>query len=68
MLAGRSIDAAAAYAQASTDGQFPALARQIYYAARLKILELTEKDTLDSAYFSYQLLPQFLQENFASST
>jgi DNA topoisomerase VI subunit B len=52
-----------AYDKASSDGRYPALARQIYYAARPKILELTEKDTLDANYFSYQLLPLFMQEH-----
>lgn len=52
-----------AYAKASSNGQFPALARQIYYPARPKILELTGKDTLDASYFSYTLLPLFQMNN-----
>ena len=52
-----------AYDKASSGGAFPALARQIYYAARPKILEMTEKDTLDANYFSYTLLPLFMKDH-----
>jgi hypothetical protein len=51
-----------AYNKASSGGAYPALARQIYYAARPAILELTGKDTLDANYFSYSLLPLFMRE------
>jgi DNA topoisomerase VI subunit B len=51
-----------AYNKASSGGAYPALARQIYYAARPPILELTGKDTLDANYFSYSLLPLFMRE------
>jgi hypothetical protein len=39
------------------------LARQIYYAARPTILDVTEKDTLDANYFIYTLLPLFMKEH-----
>ncbi len=52
-----------AYDKASSGGAFPALARQIYYAARPKILEMTEKDTLDANYFSYSLVPLFMKDH-----
>jgi DNA topoisomerase VI subunit B len=52
-----------AYDKASSNGKYPALARQIYYAARPKILDLTDKDTLDANYFSYTLLPLFIKEH-----
>ena len=45
-----------AYATASANGTLPANARQIYYAARGKILELTGCDTLSSQYFCQTLL------------
>jgi hypothetical protein len=52
-----------AYAKASSDGAHPTSPRQIYYAARPRVLALTAKDELDGNYFSYTLLPQFMQEN-----
>lgn len=53
----------AAYMKASSNGQYPAHARQIMYAARPDILRLTEKDGLDDAYFTQQLLPEFMREH-----
>lgn len=52
-----------AYLKASGGGKLPANARQIMYAARGKILELTGNDSLDSQYFTQTLLPNFLSEN-----
>lgn len=52
-----------AYDKASSGGKYPALARQIYYAARPRILDLVDKDTLDANYFSYTLLPLFMREH-----
>jgi hypothetical protein len=52
----------AAYMKASGGGQYPANARQIYYAARPQILALTGKDKLDDQYFTQSLLPDFLNE------
>ena len=52
----------AAYAKASAGGTLPANARQIYYAARPDILELTGKDTLDSKYFTQTLLVDYIAE------
>ena len=40
-----------AYQHASDDGRLPANPRQIYYAARRKILIATGRDTLESGYF-----------------
>ena len=51
----------AAYLKASSSGTYPALARQIYYAARPDILELTGKDRLSSNYFTQILLPDYLK-------
>jgi hypothetical protein len=42
-----------AYMKASDDGKLPAEARQIYYAARGKILDRMEKNELDAQYFCY---------------
>jgi hypothetical protein len=53
----------AAYAQASSDGRFPARARQIYYALRPLVLATTERETFDAGYFSARLLPEYMQEN-----
>jgi hypothetical protein len=50
-----------AYREVSDGGKFPALARQIYYKLRPKVLELISKQTLDAAYVSYTLLPEYLQ-------
>jgi hypothetical protein len=52
-----------AYQVASGNGEYPANARQIMYAARPKILELTGKEKLDDQYFTQKLLPDFLDDN-----
>jgi hypothetical protein len=52
-----------AYNKASSNGQYPALARQIYYAARPEILSSTGADCLDSAYFTQILLPDYLESH-----
>ena len=51
-----------AYLKASSDGQYPAHARQIMYAARPQILEEADCDNLNDAYFSQQLLPDYMRE------
>jgi hypothetical protein len=51
-----------AYMAASANGRLPANARQIYYAARPKILELTGKESLDSQYFCQTLLIGYMAE------
>jgi hypothetical protein len=51
-----------AYAMASGDGQYPANARQIMYAARPFIQEQTGKELSDS-YFIQTLLPQYVDEH-----
>jgi hypothetical protein len=50
-----------AYAKASDRGALPANARQIMYAARPDILRITGKDSLDDAYFTQRLLPDFIE-------
>jgi hypothetical protein len=52
-----------AYMAASTGGTLPANPRQIMYAARPRVLEISEKSTLDSQYFCQTLLPDFIREN-----
>jgi hypothetical protein len=52
-----------AYRIASGDGRYPANARQVMYAARPEILRLTGKDKLDDAYFTQNLLPDYVTEN-----
>jgi len=51
-----------AYLKASANNTLPANARQIMYAARPLIMELTEKP-LDDKYFTQNLLPNFLEEH-----
>jgi len=50
-----------AYNKASNNGKYPALARQIMYAARGRILELVDDcHKLDSNYFTQTLLPGYI--------
>jgi hypothetical protein len=51
-----------AYAVASDNGRLPANPRQIYYAARGPILEMTGKQRLDSNYFCQRLLVDYIEE------
>jgi hypothetical protein len=51
-----------AYLKASGDGQYPANARQIMYAARGHIQEVTGRQ-LEPNYFTQTLLPNYLEEN-----
>jgi hypothetical protein len=53
----------AAYLKASDNGQLPAKPRQIMYAARPVILEVTGKETLDDRYFTQTLLPDYIEEH-----
>lgn len=53
-----------AYLKASDNGRLPASARQIYYAARNQILELTGKSALDSQYFTQTILPEYIAYPF----
>lgn len=53
----------AAYLKASGNGTLPANPRQIYYAARPGILELTGKSDLDSQYFCQTILVDYIDEN-----
>jgi hypothetical protein len=48
--------------KASGNGQYPANARQLMYAARPHIQKVTGKQ-LDDNYFTQTLLPDYLQEN-----
>jgi hypothetical protein len=52
-----------AYMAASGNGSLPALARQIYYQARPKIMALTEDKELAYGYFSQTLLPDYVEEH-----
>jgi hypothetical protein len=52
-----------AYNAASANGTLPALARQIYYQARPKIMALTEDKELAYGYFSQTLLPDYIEEH-----
>ncbi len=52
-----------AYLHASAQGKLPAHARQVMYAARPRILALTGKETLDDAYFTQTLLPNYIKEH-----
>ena len=53
-----------AYNKASSNGKYPALARQIMYAARGKILELVDDvQKLDSNYFTQTLLPGYMKRH-----
>jgi hypothetical protein len=50
-----------AYLKASANDTLPALARQIYYQARPKIMELTDDKELQYGYFSQTLLPDYIE-------
>jgi hypothetical protein len=56
-----------AYMRASASNTLPANARQIYYAARPYVLQMTGKDKLDSNYFTQVLLPDYLDANPAET-
>ena len=51
-----------AYMKASSNGKYPANARQIYYAARPEILSRLNKDELGSQYFTQTILKDYLEE------
>src|SRR4249919_1629609 len=51
-----------AYMAASGNDTLPAMARQIYYQARPKIMALTEDKELAYGYFSQTLLPDYIEE------
>src|SRR5262249_48696699 len=53
----------AAYLAASSDGTLPAMARQIYYQARPKIMAMTDDKELQYGYFSQTLLPDYIEEH-----
>ena len=53
----------AAYMAASGDGTLPAMARQIFYQARPKIMALTDDKELQYGYFSQTLLPDYIEEH-----
>jgi hypothetical protein len=54
---------AEAYAEASDDGRLPTNVRQIMYAARPRILELTGVAAIEDRYFTQKLVPGFLREH-----
>jgi hypothetical protein len=51
------------YLAASAGNTLPANARQIMYAARPAILQMTGKETLNDAYFTQTLLPDYMEAN-----
>src|SRR6516164_3818775 len=53
----------AAYMAASGNGTLPALARQIFYQARPKIMAMTDDKELQYGYFSQTLLPDYIEEH-----
>jgi hypothetical protein len=53
----------AAYMAASGNDTLPAMARQIYYQARPKIMQLTDDKQLAYGYFSQTLLPDYIEEH-----
>lgn len=53
----------AAWLAASTNATLPAQARQVMYAARPKIQELTGGRPLDDQYFCQTLLPDYMEEH-----
>jgi hypothetical protein len=53
----------AAYMAASGNDRLPAMARQIFYQARPKIMALTDDKELDYGYFSQTLLPNYIEEH-----
>ncbi len=55
-----------AYLKASAYDTLPALARQIYYQARPKIMEMTGDKELAYGYFSQTLLPDYIEEKGVS--
>ena len=57
----------AAYLKASANGTLPANARQIMYAARPRILELTERKQLIDSYFTQSILPDYIESHPDSS-
>jgi hypothetical protein len=52
-----------AYMAASGNDTLPALARQIYYQARPKIMAMTDDKELAYGYFSQTLLPDYIEEH-----
>jgi len=52
-----------AYLAASAKGTLPANARQVMYAARRDILEVTGEPRLDDGYFTQTLLPDFQNDH-----
>src|SRR5262245_62356841 len=52
-----------AYMAASANGTLPAMARQIYYQARPKIMAATDDRELAYGYFSQNLLPDYIEDH-----
>jgi hypothetical protein len=52
-----------AYMAASYGGKLPAMARQIYYQARPKIMAMTNNKERAYGYFSQTLLPDYIEES-----
>jgi hypothetical protein len=56
-----------AYHTASGGGRLPANARQVMYAARKRILELTSRAKLDDRYFTQTLLPDYVEQHLRAT-
>jgi hypothetical protein len=56
-----------AYLQASGNGALPAKARQIYYAIREPVQQLTGR-RLEAGYFSQTVLPAYLRDHLEAAT
>jgi len=52
-----------AYNKVSSGGKYPAQVRQLMYAARGRILELTGKENLNSSYFTQRLVPNYVAQH-----
>ena len=48
---------------AASGGGLPAMARQIFYQARPRIMAMTDDKELQYGYFSQTLLPDYIEEN-----
>lgn len=50
-----------AYMEASSNGKYPANARQIYYSARPELLRRTGEEKIKSQYFTQTLLKDYME-------
>ncbi|MFH1922443.1 MAG: hypothetical protein ABIP48_21490 [Planctomycetota bacterium] len=52
-----------AYMKTSDGGTLPAMARQLMYQARGRILKMTGRDSLDDQYFTQKLIPEYIRDH-----